>query len=296
MHPNPVLKKLGFANDDRVVIFHTDDVGMCQASLTAFSDLDGFGLISSGAMMVPSPWFLAVADYCRQHPQVDLGVHLTLTSEWETYRWGPISTRDPASGLIDAEGYFLKKHTLVWDQADPEFVQAELQAQVNCALTAGVDITHLDGHMGAVAHMKFLPAYVQLALFHRLPFLAARMDQAAYEARGMESSTAAIAVQMIAQLEEMGVPLLDFATGLPLNRLENRLEQAKQVLAKVPAGITHFIIHPAQDTPELRAIASDWQCRVADYQTFMSEEMRTWIKNTGIQVIGYRPLRDLLRG
>ena len=100
MHPNPVLKKLGYAADDRLVIIHTDDIGMCHASISAFAELWEFGLISSGATMVPCPWFLEVAKFCRSNPGVDMGVHTTLTSEWETYRWGPISTRNPKSGVM----------------------------------------------------------------------------------------------------------------------------------------------------------------------------------------------------
>ena len=106
MNANPVLKKLGLSDTDRVAIIHTDDIGMCQASVDAFADLNQAGIISSGAVMVPCPWFLHAAEYARQHPQADLGIHLTLTSEWKTYRWGPISTRDPASGMIDEEGFF----------------------------------------------------------------------------------------------------------------------------------------------------------------------------------------------
>jgi hypothetical protein len=113
MQPNPVLKQLGFSKDDRVVIIHTDDIGMCQASIDAFADMVDYGLISSGAVMVPCPWFLEAAAYARAHPQADLGVHLTRTSEWETYRWGPISTRDPASGLLDEQGFFHKSSQVV---------------------------------------------------------------------------------------------------------------------------------------------------------------------------------------
>ena len=113
MQSNPVLKKLGFSNDDRVAIIHTDDIGMCQASVDAFADMVDYGLISSGAVMVPCPWFLEAAAYSTAHPQADLGVHLTLTSEWETYRWGPISTRDPASGLLDEQGFFHKSSQVV---------------------------------------------------------------------------------------------------------------------------------------------------------------------------------------
>src|SRR5262245_6136811 len=98
MNLNPALKKLGFSNDDRVVIIHTDDIGMSHASYAAFSDLWKVGIISSSAVMVPCPWFPKVASYCRSVSDVDMGVHLTLTSEWDGYRWGPISTRDHASG------------------------------------------------------------------------------------------------------------------------------------------------------------------------------------------------------
>ena len=109
MSTNPFLKKLGFAADARVVIIHTDDIGMCQASVGAFRDLIDFGLISSAAVMVPCPWFPEVAALCRSRPGIDMGVHLTLNSEWDSYRWGPISTRDPASGLLDEEGYFYRR-------------------------------------------------------------------------------------------------------------------------------------------------------------------------------------------
>jgi len=98
MTPNPILKKLGFADDDRVVIIHVDDVGMCHASLQAFADLWDAGTISSGAVMTPCPWFPATAAWARAHPEVDLGVHGTVNAEWDGYRWGPVSTRDRATG------------------------------------------------------------------------------------------------------------------------------------------------------------------------------------------------------
>ena len=97
MRPNPALRKLGFADDDRVAIIHADDIGMCQASLTAFAELLDFGLVSCGAAMTPCPWFPSVAAYAAAHPNADIGVHLTLNCEYSTYRWGPLSTRDPAS-------------------------------------------------------------------------------------------------------------------------------------------------------------------------------------------------------
>ena len=294
MIPNPVLGRLGFADDDRVVIIHTDDIGMCQATVSAFADLVDFGLISSGAVMVPCPWFPQVAAYCRQHPQVDMGVHLTLTSEHDSCRWGPISTRDPASGLIDEEGYFYRQSEEVPAHGDAVAVQLELQAQVARALDAGIDVTHIDTHMGTVAHLKFIPAYVQLALQHGLPPMILRLDEAGWRKMGMDSETAAFAAQLVQQWEAQGLPLLDHLVALPLDQSADRVELAKKTFDSLPPGLTHFIIHPAQDTPELRAITPNWQGRVADYRTFTDEELCDYVKNSGVRVIGYRALRELI--
>jgi predicted glycoside hydrolase/deacetylase ChbG (UPF0249 family) len=295
MQPNPALKKLGFSDKDRLVIIHTDDIGMCHASVEAYADLVDFGLISSAATMVPCSWFPHLAAFCREHPGVDMGVHLTLNCEWDTYRWGPISTRDPATGLLDEEGYFYRDVAPVQEHATPEAVQGEIQAQLERALAAGIDVTHIDTHMGTVAHPRFIPVYTGLAIQYRLPHMVLRSDQAGYQLLGMDSEGAAYAAQFAQMLETQGMPLIDHFDYLPLDRPAERIAQAKAALASLPAGITHFVIHPSKDTPELRAIAPDWPSRVADFQAFSSQELLQYVKNSGLQVIGYRALRDLLR-
>ena len=247
MQPNPILRRLGFAEDDRVAIIHTDDIGMCLASVDAFSDLWDFGLISSGAVMVPCPWFLKAAEYARAHPQADLGVHITLTCEYKTYRWGPISTRDPQSGMLDEEGYFYHRADPAREHGDPEYVQREIEAQVERALAMGMQPTHMDTHMGVVASPKFIRGYLQVALKHRLPPMIFRMDEAGWLAAGVDATTAAMAIKMTQQLESLGMPLLDHLDGLDLGKPEARLDQAKAAFSGLQPGITHFIIHPSKD-------------------------------------------------
>jgi predicted glycoside hydrolase/deacetylase ChbG (UPF0249 family) len=294
--PNPVLKKLGLKNDDRVAIIHTDDIGMCQASVDAFADLNEVGIISSGAVMVPCPWFLHAAGYARQNEKADLGVHLTLTSEWSTYRWGPISTRDPASGLVDEEGYFYHRSEPAQEHGDPTAVEAELNAQVSRAIQAGIVPTHIDTHMGTVAHPKFMGIYVQLALKFHLPPMIFRLDEAGWLAAGLDPEFAKMAALFVQQLESSGLPLLDVLGGMPLDTDNDRLERTKQAFSDLKPGITHFIIHPSKDTPELRTITPDWRCRVADYRDFMNEELRRHIEKTGVHIIGYRAIKNLMAG
>ena len=221
MHPNPVLEKLGYSSDDRIAIIHTDDIGMCQASVSAFIELADFGLISSGATMVPCPWFLETAAFCRENPQVDMGVHLTLTSEWKSYRWGPISTRDPSSGMTDFEGCFYRTSEEAQDRGDPEAVQLELRVQVERAIALGIDPTHIDTHMGAVGHPKFLSGYLQLAVQYAAPPMIMRMDEQGWLDFGLEPETAKLAALVVAQTEEMGIPLLDHLGELPARSIRH---------------------------------------------------------------------------
>jgi predicted glycoside hydrolase/deacetylase ChbG (UPF0249 family) len=297
MQPNPVLKRLGLSENDRAVIIHVDDVGMCQATVSAYADLLDFGLISSAAVMVPCPWFPQTAAFCREHHEADMGIHLTVNSEWDGYRWGPVSTRDMTSGLMDDEGYFHRRQPAVQANADPEAVRAELDAQINRALTAGIDATHVDSHMGTVMHPRFVASYRDLALQYKLPpGVLLRGDEDSLWTRGLTQEQIAMGMKMTAELEARGVPLLDNIIGMPLEEHENRVERAKSYLeALQPGTITHLLMHAAQDTPELRAIAPDWRARVADYQAFLSADLRDFLRNKGIHVIGYRVIRDLMR-
>jgi predicted glycoside hydrolase/deacetylase ChbG (UPF0249 family) len=297
MIPNPYLKELGFEEDDGVVVIHADDVGMCQATVTAFEDLFEIGSVSSGAVMVPCPWFLHVAAYCKDHSTTDMGVHLTLTSEWNTYRWGPVSTCDPTTGLLDDEGYFHHRVHQVHRHGDPRAVQSELKAQLIRAQKAGIDVTHIDNHMGSLAHPRFLPAYIELSQQFHLPGMIPVGGKEDWSALGLDPETASKAAIFVREkVNAHELIQIDHAIGLRLDQPEERLAQAKSAFDSMEPGLTHLAIHPAMDTPELRsATPSTWQCRVGDYEVFRSDELRNHIWNLGIQVIGYRPLRDLIQ-
>lgn len=293
---NPFLKQLGYAADDRVVIIHADDIGMCQATLPAMADLFEFGLLSSAAVMVPCPWFPQTAAFCRAHPMVDMGVHLTVNCEWEGYRWGPISTSDPATGLLDEQGYFPAQPPVVAERADPEAVATELRAQVARALAAGIEATHVDAHMGAVLHPRFARSYCEVAQEHRLPaFFLSREGEERLHERGFSRLFAGDHSQLRHELEAQKLPLFDDIVMMPLNDPVDQVALMKHLFANLRPGLTVLILHPAVDTPELRAITPDWPSRVANYEACLSVELRDYIRQTGVQVIGYRPLRELLR-
>jgi hypothetical protein len=300
---NPVLRRLGLSPDERAVIIHADDLGMCQATLAGLEELLEAGIVSSGSVMVPCPWFRAAARFAAEHPRADLGVHLTLTSEWKLYRWGPVSTTDPASGLLDAEGFFPATAQAVQATADPAAAAREIEAQVARAVDAGIVPTHVDTHMGAVAHARFMESYVNAALRRGVPPLLPRLDEDGWRrvsrdhaGGGLDGEAIRRVIALTRSLEERGIPLLDGLAGLSLSSdPADRLEEAKAALAGLPPGVTHFIIHPASDTPELRAITPDWACRAADHATFVRRELKDFIRYQGIHVIGYRELKESMQ-
>ena len=292
--PNPILKKLGFSDHDRVVIIHTDDIGMCQASVQAFTDLWEFGTISSGAVMMPCPWAPAAAELCRNNPGIDMGVHATLTSEWNNYRWGPLSTRDPGSGLMDSDGYLFHSSEEVFQNADPDSVLVELTLQIQRALEWGIDVSHMDTHMGSILQPQLISSYLQAGFTNRIPLMMVRGDANFLISMGATPDDVDGYMELATMLEEQGIPLIDHITFMPLDQPEDQIDIARKQLQECPPGITHFILHPSIDSPEIRDIADDWQSRVENYKAFMSKDIKDFINNSGIQVIGYRKLRELI--
>lgn len=298
MHPNPLMKALGLSDNDRAVIIHTDDIGMCHASHAAYVDLVDAGIISAASTMTPCPWFPATAQFCKQNPsKVDMGAHITLNSEWSSgYAWGAVSTCDPKTGLVDNAGYMYPDTATVQAHATPEAVKAEVAAQVTRALNAGIDVTHIDSHMGTVFYPGFVESYVEIALQHRVPPFLVRTTEPALRIMGYDADLAAALAQQMRALEAQGLPMIDTVVFPPFDSPDTHIEQTQHFFTNLKPGLTYVIIHPSKDTPELRTIIPErWQIRVAEYQTFMREEIRTHLDTIGIHVIGWRVLRDLLR-
>jgi chitin disaccharide deacetylase len=196
---------------------------------------------------------------------------------------------------MDAEGYFFRSTPDAQAHATAEAAASEMDAQVQRALAAGIDVTHIDTHMGSAFHPKLLTGYVNAALKHRVPPLLLRLNEAQLRARGNDEETAAFFARALDMLEGQGLPMLDHLVGMPLDKPENRFEQVCAMFDALPAGISYFIIHPSHDTPEARAMGPDWPSRAADYATFMDERVRARIKQSGLHVIGWRELREVMR-
>ena len=245
--------------------------------------------------MVPCPWFPAVAQMCRENPEMDMGVHATFNAEWESYRWGPVSTREAGSGLMDEAGYFHQWHQAVYDHAKPEEVEKEINAQIERALAAGIDVTHVDSHMGTIMNPLFIQSYIQAAASRRLPNMLPRTNAKGIEMMGIDEEELRSYAPIMINSKSMGIPMLEGIVSMPLEHAEDHMGVAKKLFSGLPSGITHFILHPSIDTPELRAICPDWKARVANYKAFMSDGLKKFFEQEDIKLIGYRQIRNAMR-
>ena len=200
-------------------------------------------------------------------------------------------------GCLDADGYFNQWHQAVYDNAKPEAVEREVNAQIERALAAGIDVTHVDSHMGTIMNPKFIQSYIQAGASRLLPNMLPRTDAQGMDIMGLSPEEKRLYEPLMRQFENMGIPMMNGLVGLPLDQPDpdRQMEIAKDLLGNLPVGITHFIFHPSIDTAELRSIAPDWESRVTNYNIFMSDELKKFIEDEDIQLIGYRQIRDAMR-
>ena len=276
-----LAERLGHSPKTKLLVLHSDDMGCCEAANLATFELLESGRLTSGSIIMPAPHIQQVADYQRTHPEADLGVHLALTSEHPKRRWAGVLGAAATPTLHDADGLLPMTAAEVVARADPEEAARELRAQVELALEIGIDVTHLDSHMGTVFYRQFLPAWTGLAAELGLPtFIPSSF-------RGRSAITV---------MEAAGVPVIDdliHDTYGPDRAAKEGLFAT--LLGGLQPGFTHFLIHPAHDTPELREGIAGWETRVADYEIFAEGKLHRSLEAGGVQLVGYRGLRDAIR-
>jgi chitin disaccharide deacetylase len=272
-----LAEKLGYPPDAKLLIVNCDDLGSSHAANDGVYDALRNGIGTSATLMVPCPWSREAAARYRGE---DVGVHLTLNAEYDLYRWGPITH---APSLLDGDGGFPRTVEDVWDHADLDEVRRELRAQVERAIYWGFDVSHLDSHMGTLQlRPEFFDVYLELAVDFGLPL---RLSG------GSTETAIGFPFRRLAAEEGVLFPDHFIRTRGPGSR--GGLER---LLGDLRPGVTEVYVHPAADTPELRALAPDWSARVDDHHLVTTDRtFRALVERVGAHLIGYRPLRDLMR-
>lgn len=285
---NNVAERLGYPPDTKLLIIHVDDLGMCHSVNVATFKAFEAGAISSASVMVPCPWFAEVAEYCRREPSLDIGVHLTITSEWSHYKWRPLSDVNCDTGLVDKIGHFLPALDSVY--ASPSHIEVELDAQVKTAMEAGINITHLDSHMFSLFRTDYANIYAETAKKYRLPFLVPRCS--------FPPVCASQAIGEIVLNSDLVVDrLFQASPDVPADSWEDYYLGA---LSAIESGLNQLTVHLGWDDGELRAITKDHRAwgaawRQRDYDVVMSSKFRSALRENQITVVDWRTVASILQ-
>jgi chitin disaccharide deacetylase len=279
-----IAERLGHPADSKLLILHADDLGAAHSVDVASFDALDKGAISSASIMVPTPWITEVAAYARAHPNADLGLHLTLTSEWETYRWGSVEPADKISSLLDSAGTFPNDEKLVAAHAKPVEVEREIRAQINRALALGIRPTHLDSHMGSLfTTPELIATYVKVAHDYHLPFLAVKGSALAAPQAGLTTRDILLDAVIIADRQ------------VPRDQWK---EFYLKAIANLKPGLTEIIVHLGHDDSELQAVMVDHEgygsaWRQRDYDVVNSPEFKKALQDNHVILVTWKELGKL---
>jgi predicted glycoside hydrolase/deacetylase ChbG (UPF0249 family) len=280
-------ERLGYPAGSKLLIIHADDLAVAHSEDVASFDALDKHAATSASIMVPCPWLTEVAAYAKTHPDADLGLHLTLTAEWSTYRWGPVASKDTVPSLIDSSGY-------LWPETEPgkqhikaEDAEREIRAQIEHAIAVGIHPTHLDSHMGMLFERPDLFAvYVKIARESKLPFLAS-----------LDSNTPA---SLSSLLSPNDVLINGIVMAYPEVSASNWKTFYLDAVRNLKPGITEFIVHLGHDDAELQAVTVDhpdygaaWRQR--DYDVITSPEFKKALEDNHVILVHWKDLKKLLQ-
>lgn len=268
------------------LVIHADDVGMCHGANQAFIELSHFGTITSGSVMVPCPWFSEIAEIAAGDDSLDCGIHLTLNAEKEHYRWGPVSTAAPSSGLVDEHGLLWRTVAEVRRNAHPDAVEQEWRAQIDRALAAGINVTHLDAHMGSALAPEWCHRYVAVGIDYGVPVLItdslAAYGPRRHVASPSEAQAADEAIRSAAaDARAAGIPVFDVVLETDFSRAPQEPAAYQEMLGSLEENLVFCAFHPnAPGGAEIEVIEPDsFHVRTDEYELFGTDGWKEWLKS-----------------
>jgi len=282
-----LAEKLGYVADAKLLIVHADDIGLAQSVNAASNSAFASGGITSGSIMVPCPWFVDFAEHYKSHPDLDVGIHITLTSEWDFYKFGGVSSSDEIPSLLDENGYFYATTEEVGLYADPVEAEKEIRAQIDRAIAYGIKPTHLDTHMGSVlAKPELLEIYMKLGKEYDLPVFAPRMMLFA-----MPEDIRTLVKEEYVLVDNMFM-LNDIGPDASWE------EEYGKMIEKAVPGLNVMIVHLAYDNAEMQAVAinhpafgATW--REKDLNYVQSQTFHDLLKEKEIQLVTWKEIGAL---
>ena len=279
------------------LVIHADDVGMNHGANRAFIELSRFGTITAGSVMVPCPWFSEIAEAAAGDDSLDCGVHLTLNSEMTHYRWGPITRPGASSGLLDSDGYLWPDVASVRRHAHPDAVEAEWRAQVERAQAAGIDVTHLDTHMGSALAPEWCDRYVALGIELRIPALITGALSAYGPMNHLAGAGHGPFREAVAEARSAGMPVFDEVLETDFKRPRDQPADYEAMLGGLDTDLVYCAFHPnAPGGAEIEVIEpAKFHVRTDEYELFGTTQWKEWLGSRPLTLTTMRELREVWR-
>ena len=265
---------------------------MNHGANTAFVELSGRGICTAGSVMVPCPWFPEIASLAGENPQLDIGVHLTLNSDMGPYKWRPL-TGVSGNGLTGPDGYFWPDVPSVRKYARRDAVEAELRAQIETALAAGIDVTHLDCHMGAAMMPEFVDIYERLGAEFNLPLLLMRD----YRTFSVMSYVGPVTTDEFNRArdaaEYRGNPIVAMQLETIWDWPDGIEAAYRGLFNSVPEGLSWLALH-FNAPGEVELFDHEAHIRTGEYNFFRGGRAAELMTEYGLVPVGVRQWRELL--
>lgn len=276
-------ERLGYPAGKKVIMLHVDDAGMCEEANIATKKYLLAGHVQSAAVMMPCPYAEDMIEWAIANPTMDVGLHLTHTSEWKTYRWPSVSPVEEVPSLIDEEGMLWHEVPDVVQHATVEDVAKEVRAQIDKSIAMGYRPDHIDTHMGTLyGHPEYTKAYLQIAMEYGIPANAIDMSDSLVIEYYREAGYP-ITDEMIKYLDEYTLPKVDNFTSAPnAKTYEEKVEAFKGLIRSLRPGLTEIIFHPSIETEHLKSITGSWQQRKWEAEMFADPNLIQFFEDEGI--------------
>ncbi len=286
-------ERLGFPAGKKVLIFHADDFGMCDEANDATIFLLENNLIQSAAAMAPCPAYDDAIKWAIENPHADVGIHLTLTNEWKTHRWGTVADPAEVPGLLNPEGFMWHSVIEVVMNANPEEVETELRAQIEKTLAMGYRPDHMDTHMGTLfASNDFTEVYLRLAEEYRIPAMVIDFSNPLVLERYKQTGYP-INETLLGLIENYSLPKLDNFGSVPGGENYNDMrENFFNLIRSLEPGLTEIIFHPQYDTEYGRTITGTWQQRAWEVDLFADPVVKKFFEEEGILFTNWKDIME----
>ncbi|WP_149304800.1 polysaccharide deacetylase family protein [Pareuzebyella sediminis] len=290
-HHKTWAERLGWPEGKKVIILHADDIGMCPEANQAAKKQLTEGAIQSAAVMIPCPNAEEFITWATKNPNLDIGLHLTLTSEWKTYRWATVTNTSEVPGLLDEDGKMWHEVPQVVQHASAAEVEKEIRAQIDQSLAWGHRPDHIDTHMGTLyGDPSYVEAYIKVAQEYGIPANIIDISDTLV-LNEFRNKGYPLTEEVLTRVNDYTLPKLDYFTSAPnASSYEEKIAKFKQLIVDLNPGITEIIFHPSVETENLKNITNSWQQRVWESQMFYDSELLHFFEDEGIVFTNWKEI------